>query len=222
MEQVKIYALIHPTTKEVRYVGKTNGSLKRRLMLHVTESKAAKDKTHKHNWIMSLLNANLKPVIVLLEEVNEDIWQQKEIEWISRYTNLTNSTEGGEGNNNQFRSKESKIKTSISVKRAIENGLIITPERNAKISQSLTGIKRSEETKQKVREANLGKVCSLETKLKKSKGVLQFKDGILINEFISLRDASEKTNIPMSSLQTACTKAGKICYGYTWEYKKKI
>lgn len=47
MRKVKIYKLIDPFTNEVRYVGKTEKTLKHRLSMHITTSIKNKNKTHK-------------------------------------------------------------------------------------------------------------------------------------------------------------------------------
>ena len=45
MKTVKIYKLIDPTSLEVRYVGKTEKTLKHRLSMHITTSIKNKNKT---------------------------------------------------------------------------------------------------------------------------------------------------------------------------------
>jgi hypothetical protein len=67
--EVFIYGLIDPRTHEVRYVGQTGLSLKRRLQAHVTAAK--QQKTLLHLWITKLLP--LVPVPVLLETVWADM-----------------------------------------------------------------------------------------------------------------------------------------------------
>jgi hypothetical protein len=80
----------------VRYVGYTSHSLTRRLFEHVYESQH-KNTCHRHRWIRSLLRKGVKPQIVLLEEVNAANWKDRERFWITHFSNLTNSTVGGEG-----------------------------------------------------------------------------------------------------------------------------
>lgn len=60
--------------------------------------------------------------------------------------NLTNLTDGGDGNKNQKFSKE-----SIELRASKIRNIPRTEETKLKISTSLTGIKRSEETKEKLR-----------------------------------------------------------------------
>jgi len=53
MKEYKIYTLSHPKTKEVRYIGKTYRTLKKRLSEHCSECNANHG-THKIHWIKSL------------------------------------------------------------------------------------------------------------------------------------------------------------------------
>jgi hypothetical protein len=90
-----IYALVDPRDGEIRYVGKAK-DLKVRLWGHLHE----KARTHKANWIRSLLAAGLKPELRVLEETGDD-WAERERWWIRHFretgTQLTNYTDGGEG-----------------------------------------------------------------------------------------------------------------------------
>ena len=69
MEETKItfiYTISHPLTNEVRYIGKSN-TPRKRLFSHI--DKRNKTKSHKNNWIISLLKEDLRPIIEVLEEV---------------------------------------------------------------------------------------------------------------------------------------------------------
>jgi hypothetical protein len=91
-----IYGLKDPITNEIRYVGKADNPKKR-------YSEHLKDKTsnsHKSRWIEGLQKIGERPILVIIEEVNQNNWKEKEIEWISygkRNWKLTNITDGGEG-----------------------------------------------------------------------------------------------------------------------------
>ena len=89
-----IYALIDPITNEIRYIGKSHNP-KQRLNHHVFNSKHKK--THKECWIYGLLQKNIRPKLIIIEECNEYNWVEREKFHISQYDNLTNLTEGGEG-----------------------------------------------------------------------------------------------------------------------------
>ena len=95
---VTIYTLEDPTTKVVRYIGKTEESLSKRLTKHVYDSK--RKISHRNNWISSLVKQGLRPTITLLEEVTSERWQLEEKYWIAQFRawgfDLVNGTDGGE------------------------------------------------------------------------------------------------------------------------------
>lgn len=160
-----IYALRDPESLEIRYIGKTTQTLKYRLMYHIRDSR--KYTHYTASWIKSLSKKGLKPVITLVETCSRDILNHQEIFWIKicrSYCKLTNLTDGGDGNNGQFRSQESKQKTGETLRRKIKEGLIFySPERCQKISEALKGKVISTETRVKLRNINLGKKQSSET-----------------------------------------------------------
>lgn len=97
--QYKIYILKDPRTLEIRYVGVTCKPLNTRLSNHIYYAKK-RNCTHVHNWILSLLSIDLKPLIEILEVVTEDNWEEREKYWILKYKknfNLTNIALGGRG-----------------------------------------------------------------------------------------------------------------------------
>lgn len=150
-----IYTLSHPITNEVRYVGKTI-NIKRRYKQHLYDKRGS----YKSNWIQSLRTQNLKPILIILEEC-DDNWQDREIYWISQFNNLTNFLSGGQ---NSYRPPT------------------------------------SEETKEKIRQANKGKVLSEKHKQKiKNKSI---KSPISIDgiKYDSIMDASNKLNIAKSTI----------------------
>lgn len=100
---IYIYLLRDPITNEIRYIGKTK-DLKQRLINHINNAKLKKFNRHIYNWILTLLNQNLKPLIELVEECNLDNWSEREKYWIKYYkelgNNLCNHSIGGEGTKN--------------------------------------------------------------------------------------------------------------------------
>ena len=83
----------------IRYVGKTpSRRLNKRKHEHLSEARSLRDNRHKNNWIRKILNKDENLNIIVLEECNEDNWIEREIFWISQFENLTNRSEGGEGN----------------------------------------------------------------------------------------------------------------------------
>lgn len=222
---VKIYALKHPNTLEIKYIGKTERPLNIRLISHIYESKSAKIKTHKHNWILKCISENIRPEIILLEECEYENWQECEKKWINQYglKNLTNSTEGGLGgtSKNLTDAHKNNIKTALLNK--IQKGEINYNERAKKISKAHKGKKLSETTKEKLRDINIGKKVSLETKQKLSKGgVLQYSlNGELIAEYISIYEAAKAINAFAGNISWACLGNKKTYKGYIWKYKNK-
>ena len=98
MEVVKIYILLDEN-QQIRYVGKTNQSLDKRLIQHIFEGRN-NNKTKKERWINSLLKKEKTPTIDLIDEVYIDEWSFWEKYWISQIKswgfNLTNGTDGGD------------------------------------------------------------------------------------------------------------------------------
>lgn len=98
MSDVNIYCLVDPITLEVRYVGKTVGSICKRRNQHVHRAKHLSEKTHKNDWIRSLLDVGERPIVQLIETVTEDVWEEREVYWIAEYAKtgrLTNYSKGG-------------------------------------------------------------------------------------------------------------------------------
>ena len=96
----KIYVLKDPITNEVRYIGQTKHSLKSRMNTHIYDSIKYRYNAPKCNWVRKLLNNNLFPIIEVIEEVENDKLDEREIYWISYYRNILgkkilNLTDGG-------------------------------------------------------------------------------------------------------------------------------
>jgi hypothetical protein len=113
--EVKIYGLVDPRTNEIRYVGKTKQTLKKRLYKHIQD---LRNNRVKKEWVLDLLGNKLKPLIIELETCDETIWIEREKHWIGIFNNLTNQTQGGEGG---FFNDIIKEKISNGVKKAWDN-----------------------------------------------------------------------------------------------------
>jgi len=100
MGKVKIYGLVDPDSGLVRYVGKTELTLKRRLYYHIYDLDKCSN-IHKKNWFNKLLDDGKKPEIILIDEVEFDGWKFWEGYWISQFKtwgfNLVNYSSGGDG-----------------------------------------------------------------------------------------------------------------------------
>lgn len=96
-----IYVLIDKKTNEIRYVGQTVKQLSIRLNGHISKAKNSGNKTtHKNTWIKSLLKENLKPIIKLIDVVDENDWKEIEKNYIFSFQekgcDLLNISEGGD------------------------------------------------------------------------------------------------------------------------------
>jgi group I intron endonuclease len=118
---------------DIRYIGKSN-TPRKRLYSHVKECKTS-NKSHKINWIKSLLSKGESPIIEVLDEVVEEEWEFWEQYWIAQFRqwgfNLTNISIGGT-NNNYKRTIETKQKM-----RKSKLGTKLPEEQKKKISHSL-------------------------------------------------------------------------------------
>ncbi len=155
-----IYSLSDPITKQVRYIGKANNA-NVRYYNHLRD----KTKTHKGNWIRSLLKQNLKPELAIVDEVSIADWQFWERHYISLYKSwgfkLTNKTEGGDNPpspRGRKDSRETRLKKSNALKLFLKNN----PVARKKRGDAQRGKERSKETKRKISLKNLGRIISPE------------------------------------------------------------
>jgi hypothetical protein len=71
--------------------------------------------TYKNNWIRKVLNSGGTINIQILEECNKNNWVEKEKYWIKQFKNLTNVSEGGEGQSGKrFKSTIIEVKEWVS------------------------------------------------------------------------------------------------------------
>ncbi len=162
-----IYALLHPTTREIRYIGKTDRP-HIRLLRHIGDCKRG-DPSYRGNWIRSLLAKGLRPTLEIIDEVRADEWQAAEAAYIQFYREegcrLTNTLPGGDGPgsgpDNAFFGRKHSPETSNKMSAAaskrgppvIDNaarsrgekhylhGKHLAPETRAKLSAALSGEK---------------------------------------------------------------------------------
>lgn len=81
-----IYALIDPCSEKVFYVGKTVQPLYRRLNEHIQETKRVAKNSPRSQFIREILALRKKPLIRLLEEVDEADWREAEVRWAAYFT----------------------------------------------------------------------------------------------------------------------------------------
>lgn len=92
-----VYMLIDPRDGSVRYLGKSVNP-KDRYKHHVKPSRRAHD-TRKADWIQELHNEDYKPRLFVVEEVDDEVWEQREQWWLDNLKGepLTNEQVGGAG-----------------------------------------------------------------------------------------------------------------------------
>jgi len=210
MNTIKIYTLKDPITNEIRYIGKTIKTLEWRLYQHLHNTITYKSKNA--SWIKSLIKKGLKPIIELLDETTDSNWKYIEIYWISQFKtwgfNLTNMTDGGDGNNNQIITKESNIK-----RRNKLIGKKRDPKIGEKISKKLSGRELSNKRKKQISEyviKNQGRV------------VLQYDmNWNFIKEWRCLKEAAKSCikSGNASRIIKVCKNKANSAGGYKWKYK---
>lgn len=218
MKKVFIYAFLDETGTPV-YVGKAN-DFNERYAGHMRDIN--RYDTHFYRWLKKQI-AFQKPFFTdILEECDSENWQERETFWIRKFRfmgfPLTNMTDGGDGNNNQVFSKEALQKRSDKLK-----GRPRPQEVRDKISKSHIGKKLSEETKEKLRQHNLGTKRKFLDYADRCFSVLQKSlDGTLIKEWESISKAAKELGYHKSTIATKCKKeSGKNIYkGCMWEIKQ--
>jgi group I intron endonuclease len=166
-----IYGLECPIEGKIRYIGKTVDP-ENRLSKHIHES--CRNRTHKDKWLSKLLQQNLRPKLVILEEVPEELSSEREIYWIAKYKSmgfkLTNGTPGGDGAPLGFKhTEEAKRKIAEAGRgRKYPNRPPLSIDARKKISKANLGRKNSQESIEKMREAHRGKVYSFKSRQKMS------------------------------------------------------
>jgi len=216
-----IYVLKCPITLEIKYVGKAD-NVNKRLRNHINRARRG-EVGWKNNWIRQLLKQNLEPIIEILKEVPKNNWQEYEIKYIAEFRklgyNLTNSTDGGEGNlGNKYwlgknHSGETKKKCSEHNARHWL-GKSPSKETREKISIKSKGNKgfignHTQESRDKIKQNN-----------RRAKKVLQINSS---NEVIKVYNTMSDAAIsivgkPFTSGISKCISGkSKTCYGYRWK-----
>ena len=217
--EIKIYTLSSTRNPNViRYVGKSKQKLSRRLSQHLCAAKKAKETNYKlnynYNWINKELSEGYKIIIEELDSINfqeNESWEWLEQYWISQMKiwgfNITNLTDGGDGNKNQHFSKETIQKRA----------------------EKLRGIPRDLETRRKISESHKGKILSEETKNKVSNSIKELQgrkilqydlDGNKIKEWDCIVDAAKQLNIDKANIGHCCShkENHNSAGGFIWRY----
>lgn len=212
-----IYSLSDPNTNQIRYVGKSDNP-QIRLNEHIRKCKYSN--THKNNWIKSLLNKNLKPVMEILDIVSindcgfwENYWIIMMKTWGFELTNIAN---GGIGGN-----LGPIVNAKISKK--LKNRIFSTETIN-RMKISAIDRKHTEETKSKMSMSKMGDNNPLFGKTrtessKKYRSVIQLDlNNNLINSWRGVTIASNELKINRCSISDVCNGRKKTAGGYIWKY----
>lgn len=206
---IYIYALQNPETKQIRYVGKT-GNIKNRFNSHLSSSQ--KLKTHLGSWIKSLINNNLIPEIIILEECDENNWEEREKYWISQYSNLVNIQKGG---NEPYIHKKALKKYSKSGNKYKVN---CSYNNTVYYLGTFETIEEAQRTYDEF-QINPQNFINKSTNTYNKTSILMYKDNVLIKEYKSVSECSKDLNIPVSNISANCRGKYKTCRGYVFKYK---
>jgi hypothetical protein len=175
-KKFKIYVMKDPDTGEVRYVGMTSTDLLTRLIRHITGF--GKRRSRVRDWILPLLPMGKCALMELIEEVDEEVCDEREKYWIKFYReqgcSLLNRAHGGRHGGSgggwtipyKPNSPEhiEKVRTALTGKKRGPQ----TEEHRNKISEALKGREFSEETRNKISEANRRRVHTEESRANSS------------------------------------------------------
>lgn len=185
-----LYRLRDPETRAIRYVGKADSPTKR-LATHLYQARhnlaISSHRTHKANWLRSLLLQGKMPILEIIEEVPVTQWQEREAYWIACYREqgepLTNGTIGGDGAQGLVHAEETRLRIGqagkglkrsevtrqrMSEAAKVRGVLEITRQKSIEVRKGKPGHPLSEATKQKIGNANRGKVRTAEDRRKNS------------------------------------------------------
>lgn len=248
MEEQKIiyiYGLINPLDEnDLRYIGKTD-NLKRRIKEHVNDAKKCKNNNWKNNWIRKLLNENIRPTIIVIDEIEEINWDYYEIFYIDLFRsfgfNLTNTHIGGSAPPPRPKGTKCSEETRKKMSKA-QKGKKLTEDQIRQMSESrkdkppswwFPGWKHTEETKQKLsglkkgkQSINKGKKLSKETRQKISdsrhkKPVKQIdNNNSVVKIWSSMREIEKILKINHNNISKCCrhVKHYNTAGGFKWEF----
>lgn len=177
MKRHIIYGLVDPNSKELRYIGYSS-EIDRRIKDHHRPI-YLKVKSHKNNWLKSLLAQGREAELILIEEYDSaEQLPQAEIDMVEyfRYlgADLTNGTRGGDGHRKGDKLSEEtrrKLSEAFSGEKHPMYGKKHTEDSRKKISDALSGEghplygkHHPISTIEKMSKTKTGKVCSAEHK----------------------------------------------------------
>jgi group I intron endonuclease len=239
MEKIYIYGLVDAINNELKYIGKSINP-KSRYKKHLQDS--IKKISYKDKWIYSLLEKNIKPELLIIDEVDNESWVFWEKHYISYYKSigckLTNLSEGGDNppnhtgrkrtedeierirksNLGKKRNEETRKKMSDSKKGKpilhLNNGKERSLSHKKNLSLSLKGRKSPKKGKKYTEEHK--KVLSEAHSHQKKQIVQMNLDGTIIKIWDSIADA--KREYKNNHISECCSGKIKTTAGFIWRY----
>lgn len=202
----KIYKLIDPKTNDIRYIGRTVQTLSNRLKKHLK----ADDKSHRVNWIKSLIKNGLEPKIELICETDsfENCCELEQF-YIKKYKKLgfklVNMTNGGDGSIGFKHSEETIIKLKIIAEKRVKSHTYIEQLKQHGLNQwnNKTENQKLNNKLNQIGRRNIGQFTL---------------DDKFVREFISLREIERELGWFRANI-TPCLKGEfKQAYGFIWKY----
>jgi hypothetical protein len=243
MEKVYIYGLIDPITNGLRYVGKSINP-NSRYRKHLQDSK--KKITYKDKWIFMLLEKNIKPELLIIDEIINEDWTFWEIHYISYFksigSKLCNLTNGGENPPNHQQGKKRTIEEikkitigNLGKKRSLETRNNISkakkgkpiPHLNNEKERSLSHRKNLSLSLKGRTSPNKGLIFSEERKKSLSEGhnkekrkIVQLtKSGEYIKTWFGINETEKQLKI--RHISECCGGKCKTAGGFKWVYYEK-
>lgn len=223
MSRYLIYGLFDPRTSELRYVGKSCSGMVRPGQHFTPTGLRREAKTHKTNWIKTVLADGLVPEIEVLEVCESAVELVEAERFFIEYfrslgCRLTNMTVGGDGGGPKW-SDARRLKAT---------GRKLTPEHRANIgaagigrkmpaeaiektAASRRGLKHTDEAKAKMSAKMMGRVHSAETKAKMAESHKSPENIAAIKLRQTGKIPSEATRAKMSAAHKGQTAKSVIC-----------
>ena len=203
--KVKIYTLVDPREPyNIRYVGKTWLRSTTRYNAHLRAAKSGKP-SHVNAWIRTLLKENSQPLQENIEEVDFDVWKEREIYWIEQFKQwgfkLTNICKGGMDSG---RRKGHKSNVSEEVRQRMNK------EHSIRMLGNTYNIYNSKENKMK-------SIMMANEKAKKP--VIEIDCfGKTVNIYASITEASLMNSISKDRISSVCNKKQKSTGGRIFRF----
>lgn len=176
-----------------------------------------------------ITNKTKYEVEVIFSSNDYDFIKQKEIEFIKLYGRknlgtgiLANLTDGGEGMHGYVFTKEHKEKIRQTKKQLIKDrGFVHTQEALEKMKQAIIGRVCTIETRQKISKKNKEHNTINNALSFWKKPVLQFDlNNTFIKEYSSLTEAGKELNISFKLIHLVCKGKRKKTHGFKFKYKE--